>query len=476
MKILFAASEAVPYVKTGGLGDVAYALPCELAGRNDMEVCVILPYYKSIKDKMDAGIEYVMHFDMPLAWRNTYVGIFKARNEEKNITYYFIDNDYYFGNRGSIYGEYDDGERFTFFSKAILECLQYIGFYPDIIHCNDWQTALVPLYYKAFFEHHDGYQNIKTMFTIHNIEYQGKVPNEFLSEVMGVSEYWRDAVSYDGCINFMKSAILMADKVTTVSETYSHEIRHAYFAHGLENILRQNEYKLVGITNGIDPEIYNPLTDKCLYTNFGSGELKKKYENKRYLQQKLELPVRDDTPVIGMITRLVSHKGLDLVKFIGEEMLSRDLQFVVVGTGDREFEDFFNWLAYNHKDKIAVRIAFDPVLANQIYAGADLFLMPSKSEPCGLSQLIAMRYGTIPIVRETGGLVDTVPAYNPETGEGRGFTFKSYNAHDMLGAVDHACSLYHDLPQRKKLIKNIMNYDSSWKQSADRYLDVYYHM
>ncbi len=475
MKILFAASEAVPYVKTGGLGDVAYALPCELAKRDDVEICVILPYYKSIKENPSLGIEYITHFYMPLAWRTSYVGIFRAYNADKKLTYYFIDNDYYF-NRDSIYGDYDDGERFTFFSKAILECIQHIGFYPDIIHCNDWQTALVPLYYKAFFEHHDGYWNIKTVFTIHNIEYQGKMPNEFLSEVMGLSEYWRATVTHNGCINFMKSAILLADKVTTVSETYSYEIRYAYFAHGLEDVLRQNEYKIVGITNGIDPDIYNPATDPCLYTNFGPGELDKKQENKRYLQQKLELPIRDDVPVIGMITRLVAHKGLDLVKYVGEEMLARELQLVVVGTGDKEFEDYFNWLAYTHRDKIAVRIAFDPVLANQIYAGADLFLMPSKSEPCGLSQLIAMRYGTIPIVRETGGLVDTVPAYNPETGKGRGFTFKSYNAHDMLGAIDYACGVYHDLPQRKHLIQNIMQYDSSWKQSVNRYLDVYYHM
>lgn len=475
MKILFAASEAVPYIKTGGMGDVVYALPCELAGQKDMEISVILPYYKSIKENPSLGIEYVTDFTMPLAWRNVYVGIFKAYNKEKNITYYFIDNDYYF-KRNSTYGDYDDGERFAFFSKAVLECMQYIGYYPDIIHCNDWQTALVPLFFKAFFAQREEYCHIKTMFTIHNIEYQGKAQNDFLSEVMGVSEDWRGIVTYHDCINFMKSAIVLADKITTVSETYSHEIRHAYFAHGLEDILRQNEYKLVGITNGIDLELFNPETDKTLYTNFSAKTPDKKYENKRYLQQKLELPVRADVPMIAMISRLVAHKGLDLVKFIGEELLARDVQFVVVGTGEAEFEDFFKWLTYHHPDKIAARIVFDPVLANQVYAGADLFLMPSKSEPCGLSQLIAMRYGTIPIVRETGGLFDTVPAYNPETGEGRGCTFKSYNAHDMLSAVDHACAIYHDLPQRKALIQNVMRYDSSWENPARKYMEIYQSM
>ncbi len=470
MKILFAASEAAPFVKSGGLGDVAQALPAELATVKDVEVCVFIPYYKSIKDNPDIEVEFIKNFDVQVAWRKEYVGIFKASNKKKKISYYFVDNEHYFY-RDTIYGHYDDGERFTYFSLAVLEAMRQLDYYPDVIHCNDWQTALIPVLKKALYA--GVYDNASTVFTIHNIEYQGKMPNEFMNDVIGIDEYWRGMLTYDNCINFMKGAIVAADKITTVSRTYAHEIRHAFFAHGLQDILNENAYKLEGIVNGINTDLYNPAKDTTIFENFTASDISGKVKNKEELQKMLGLPVKPDVPIVAMISRLVPHKGLDLVEYVMGELMQRDLQFVVIGTGDSKYEDMFNFNAYVHSDKMSANITFNPTLANKVYAGADMFLMPSKSEPCGLSQLIAMRYGTVPIVRETGGLWDTVPPLNVETLEGRGFTFKGYNAHDMLGAVDRCIEFYGDKDKWNKHIKNLIKYNSSWKVPVQEYLRIY---
>lgn len=472
MNILFAASEGAPYIKTGGLGDVIYALPNELANNPDNTISIFLPYYNSIKYNPNYDIEYVTNFGVPLSWRSQYCGLFRAKGKKENITYYFIDNDYYF-DRQRPYGDYDDGERFAFFSKAVLESLIHLDFTPDVIHCHDWQTALIPLWLKANYCHMERFQRIKTVFTIHNIEYQGKVPDAFFQEVLGLNPYWFNCVHYDTCLNFMKSAIVLADKVTTVSRTYSFEIRHAYFAHGLQDILKEYGYKVTGVVNGIDTELYNAQKDTTIVNNFENGDLEGKAKNKLALQERLGLPVNKDIPMVGMITRLVAHKGLDLVEYVANDLMNMPIQFVVIGTGDERYQNLFYRLAWEHPDKMSANILFDPILANQLYASADIFLMPSQSEPCGLSQLISMRYGTMPVVRETGGLYDTVPAFNPETGEGRGFTFKSYNAHDMLGALNNALGVYYNKPLRQKLVDNIMNYDCSWKEPVQEYMNIY---
>ena len=470
MKVLFAASEAAPFIKSGGLGDVAQALPAELAKVKDVEVSVFIPYYKSIKDNPDIEVEFIKCFAVQVAWRKEHVGIFKAVSKKKKLNYYFVDNEHYFY-RDTIYGHYDDGERFTYFSLAVLEAMRQLDYYPDIIHCNDWQTALIPVLKKALYA--GVYDNARTVFTIHNIEYQGKMPNEFMKDVIGIDEYFRGVLTYDNCINFMKSAIVSADKITTVSRTYAHEIRHAYFAHGLQDILNENAYKLEGIVNGINTDLYNPAKDITIFENFTASDLTGKSKNKEELQKMLNLPVHPDVPVVAMISRLVSHKGLDLVEYVMGELMQRNLQFVVIGTGDSKYEDMFNFNAYVHADKMSANITFNPALANKVYAGADMFLMPSKSEPCGLSQLIAMRYGAVPIVRETGGLVDTVPPLNVETLEGKGFTFKGYNAHDMLGAIDRCIDFYGSREKWEKHIKNLIKYNSGWKNSVSEYLNLY---
>ena len=470
MKILFATSEMAPFIKTGGLGDVMQSLPKELSKIKDVEVSVFVPYYKKIKDNSDIQVEFVTSFGVSVAWRIQHAGIFKAVKKSKKIKYYFIDNEYYFY-RDNIYGHYDDGERFAYFSIAVLEAMRQLDYYPDIIHCNDWQTALVPILKKSLYS--NIYDNARTVFTIHNIEYQGQMPNEFLNDVIGVDEYWRDLLTYDNCINLMKGAIVSADKVTTVSKTYSHEIRHAYFAHGLQDILKENSYKLEGIVNGINTELYNPSKDSLIFEKFNADDISGKAVNKSMLQKMLGLPAREEVPLIAMISRLVSHKGLDLVEYVMGDLMQRDLQLVIVGTGEDRYQDMFNFNAYVHSDKMSANITFDITLASKVYAGADMFLMPSKSEPCGLSQLIAMRYGTVPIVRETGGLVDTVFPLNTETLEGRGFTFKGYNAHDMLGAIDRCIEFYKDKEKWNKHIKNLIRINSGWKNSVAEYMRIY---
>ncbi len=474
MKILFAASEAAPFIKTGGLGDIGCSLPKALAEAGH-EVKVFVPLYGKIKhsEVFAPQLEYITNFYTSLAWRNQYTGLFRCGNIENNLEYIFIDNEYYFCRHDdyNIYGDYDDGEKFAFFSKAILEALPKINFIPDIIHCNDWQTALIPLFLHSFYSH---YGNVKTVFTIHNIEYQGKMIPEFAHDVLALNDEDINVITYDNCVNFMKSAIVRADAITTVSESYAGEILNEFFAHNLENILRENQYKLTGIINGIDQTVFDPSTDANLFLNYSFRSFGRKEKNKLSLQKKLGLTVNPNIPLLIMVSRFVSHKGLDLVERVLDEIIDCGVQLAVLGTGDRRYEKMFVDACLRRDGKIAAIITFDPALASQMYAGADMFLMPSLSEPCGLSQLVAMRYGCVPIVRETGGLRDTVPAYNPQTQQGRGFTFENYNAHEMLHAISRCADLYrNDIDSFKNLGKQNMKCDFSWSASVGKYEEVY---
>ena len=467
MKVLFAASEAYPFAMSGGLADVAGALPKAL--RKRFVGCrVVLPMYSTIAQELKDKMTFITSITVPVAWRRQYCGIFEAHVD--GVIYYLIDNQYYF-KRDSLYGHYDDAERFAFFSRAVLEIIPYIDFTPDIIHCNDWQTALIPVYLNAFYRFNPLYGNMKTVFTIHNIQYQGKYGHELTEDVLGLPPENASLIDYDRCVNFMKGAIQCADKVTTVSPTYSREILDPYYSHGLDTILKMFTFKLTGIVNGIDTEVYNPETDPLIYKNFSVKKIDGKAVNKQKLQEELGLPQRADTPVIGIVTRLVKHKGLDLVKRVFEDMLRADLQFAILGSGEWEFETFFSEMAKKYPDKVGLKLGFNPQLAHRIYAGADIFLMPSQSEPCGLAQMVALRYGTIPIVRETGGLNDTIK--DSGDGEGNGFTFKSYNAHDMLNTVWRAITGYADKEGWAVLRDRAMKCDNSWGTSANAYIKLY---
>ena len=467
MKVLFASSEAYPFAMSGGLADVAGALPKAL--RKRFVGCrVVLPLYGTISEEMRQKMTFITSITVPVSWRRQYCGIFEAHVD--GVIYYLIDNQYYF-KRDSLYGHYDDAERFAFFSRAVLEMIPHIGFTPDVIHCNDWQTALIPVYLNAFYRYDERYKKIKTVFTIHNIQYQGKYGYELIGDVLGLPEGYSRVVEYDNCINFMKGGIQEADRVTTVSPTYAKEILDPYYSHGLDGILKDLSDKVSGIVNGIDTEVYNPETDENIFANFSAEEMDKKVLNKTELQKELSLPVREDVPVIGIVTRLVKHKGLDLVKHVFEDILKADVQFMILGSGEWEFESFFNEMAQKYPQKVAFKMGFIPALARKIYAGADIFLMPSQSEPCGLAQMVALRYGTIPIVRETGGLADTIK--DSGDNEGNGFTFKSYNAHDMLETVWRALQGYSNKQGFATLKKRAMECDNSWGKSAGEYIKLY---
>ncbi len=470
MKILFVSSEAEPFAKSGGLGDVAGSLPLELSKEKDNEVCLIMPFYKSIKENTALNIEYVCNFYVPLSWRNCYVGIFKKKVGK--LCYYFIDNDYYFSSNG--YGYENDGERFAFFSKGVLEALMHISFEPNVIHCNDWQCGFIPLFLKAHYGGLKMYSDIKTVFTIHNIEYQGKAEKSFITDVLGVSADFEEAIMHDGMVNAMKTGIELSDKVTTVSKTYSYEIRYEYFSHGLDSVLNKNAHKIQGVINGIDIKKYNPKTDKSIASFFDYKNTEGKRACKAWLQKEKGLFENSDIPMVSIISRLVPHKGMELIERVADELCSLDIQLVILGTGYREYEDLFKTLEYRYRGKVSSNILFSGELASQIYAASDFLLMPSKCEPCGLSQMIAMHYGTIPIVRETGGLVDSVQPINVQDLSGDGFTFKSYNAHDMLGAVKRGIEFYHSGTENlKKVRTNIMKKDFSWKKSAQEYISIY---
>lgn len=470
MRIAMVASEAAPFVKTGGLGDVMQALPLELSKMKGNEVCLFLPYYKRIKQDPNIQTEQVGSFHMELSWRESYVGIMRLKTRKKKLQVYFIDNDFYFGARGTVYGDFDDGERFAYFSKAVMAALYYLDFKPDILHCHDWQAAMSVIYCRALY---GGWcPETKTVFTIHNVEYQGWADASFFENTLGLPEDYRCKLTFDGAINVMKGAIEVADIVTTVSKTYAEELRYPYYAHRLDSVLRGSW--LWGITNGIDTEVFDPATDPALKTNYSAQAMTGKWDNKRALREELGLRTDTDAPVLAMVTRLAGHKGIDLLCYIAGRLMEREVQLVVVGTGEKQYEYALSAFARQNPGKVAVRLAFDPALAVRVYAGADMYLMPSKSEPCGLSQLIAMRYGTVPIVACTGGLKDTVPPYNDTTGEGRGFTFQSYNADDFLGAIDRAVGLYYGARDKwNALAKRDMECDFSWKRPADEYMQLY---
>ncbi len=470
MKILYIGGEAVPFVSTGGLGDVLGSLPAAIKkadGENDVRV--VIPLHAKIpqfwRDKMTVAAS----FDLHLSWRVQHAEVMQL--EKDGVIYYFIGNDYYF-NRGNVYGEYDDGERFAFFCKAAVEMLPRIGFTPDLLHANDWQSALSIIYLRK----QQNYPNTRTVYTIHNIEYQGKFPKEIIGDVFSLWDTDLPDLEYDGCINLTKGAIVCCDKLTTVSQRYSEEIRTPYYAYGLADIISAYSGKCCGIINGIDTDYYNPMTDGVMTgKHYGAAyrTFAGKADNKAKLQAELGLPVDPDKPLIAMVTRLVPPKGLDLVRAMLGEIMQGESQFVVLGTGEYDYEDFFRRLEGYYPDKVRALIKFDKEMSRKIYAGADIFLMPSQSEPCGLSQMIACRYGAVPVVRETGGLYDTIKAFDPTTGEGNGVTFYAFNPYEMKDAVGRALRLYYDKPLWKKLVKNAMNSDFSWGASAEKYIGLY---
>lgn len=466
MNILFAASEALPYVASGGLADVAGSLPSAIVKKGH-DCRVVIPLYKCISAEMRASLTFLTNITVDVSWRKQYCGIFTGIY--KGVTYYFIDNEYYFG-RDGIYGFYDDCERFVFYSRAVLEMIRCIDFKPDIIHANDWQAAMIPVYYQIFYKYQQGYENIHTIFTIHNIQYQGKYGKEVLNELMGIPLYHTGLLEYDGCVNMMKGAIETADKITTVSPSYAWEILDPWYSHGLDRALNTKQYKLCGFLNGIDVDGYNPETDPAIPANYSVKNMQGKARCKQALLEELGLQDGDE-PIIGIVTRFVSHKGIDLIRYVFEDILNLGYKFAILGSGEKIFEDFFKEMAWRHPGRVSVTLGFIPQLARRIYAGCDMFLMPSQSEPCGLAQMVAMRYGTLPIVRETGGLRDTVRDGGGENGNG--FTFKTYNAHDMLGACNRAKIAYDDKPRWKALQKTAMESDFSWNVSAEMYLGLY---
>ncbi|MBQ8027430.1 MAG: glycogen synthase GlgA, partial [Clostridia bacterium] len=461
-------SEALPFIASGGLADVAGSLPQALRKRL-IGARVVMPLYDTIRQELKDSMTFVTHISVPVAWRRQYCGIFEARHN--GVIYYLLDNQYYF-KRDRIYGHYDDAERFAFFARAVLEIIPHIGFKPDIIHCNDWQTAMTPVYYSTMYADQPGWENIKTIFTIHNIQYQGVYGMELIGDVLGMQPGTEHIVEYNGCVNLMKGAIETANVVTTVSPSYANEILDPWFSHGLDNILEQRRFKLSGILNGIDVENYNPETDKDIFANYSAEDFSAKATNKAELQKMFNLLVNERTPVVGLVTRLVSHKGLDLVKAILDELLATtDIQFVVLGSGDWQYEEFFKEMAGRYPNQLGLRLGFVPDLARKIYAGSDMFLMPSKSEPCGLSQMVALRYGSIPIVRETGGLKDTIT--DSGDNEGNGFTFARYNAHDMLHTIRRAVEGYQNEEGWNILVKRAMECNNSWNRSANEYIRLY---
>ncbi|MBP3300991.1 MAG: glycogen synthase GlgA [Clostridia bacterium] len=467
-KILFTASEAFPFAVSGGLGDVIGALPKTLAKIEDNDIRVILPLYGKVSPELRGEMEFLKSISVPVGWRNQYCGIFRLNKD--GVTWYFIDNEYYFKRGSRLYGDYDDGERFAFFSTACLEILPHVGFYPDVIHAHDWHTALVPILYRTKYSMLPEYKGIKTVFTIHNIQYQGMFDLNRSGDLFNIPDQSAYLAEFNGGLNLMKGAVETADKVSTVSPTYAEEILYAYYAHGLEGILSRNKGKLTGILNGIDTVRYDPATDKALSHPFSRRTPAQKVKNKLDLQKDLGLPVDKDIPMIGIISRLVSHKGLDLVLRVIHDILNLPLQFVILGTGDAEYETALTNIREQYPDKMSVTIDFNSHLASRIYGSADIILMPSQSEPCGLVQMVACRYGAAPIIRRTGGLKDSV--FDASLG-GNGFTFDNYNAHEMLAAIERAVALYKDKKAWKTLLVRTLDCDFSWDASAVQYMEMY---
>ena len=472
MKVLYAASEAVPFCKTGGLADVAGSLPPALAAQG-VETAVILPLYRRVKERFADQLTFLCYDYVDLAWRHAYCGLFSLKKD--GVTWYFLDNEQYFG-RPELYGCADDGERFGFFSRAVVKMLDHLDFWPDVIHCNDWQTALIPIYLKDDGVREERYRSVRTVLTIHNIEYQGRYDPYCLGDLFGLDRGWVDdgTLLLDGDLNLLKGAILTADAVNAVSPTYAQELKNPYFAHRMEGILTQCGYKLSGVLNGIDMKLYDPAADPRIAANYTAEDVSGKAADKAALQKALGLRPEPETPIIAMVSRLVTHKGLDLIREVMGDIMELPVQFVLLGSGDAAYEDFFRHAAERWPERMSIRLGYDEALSMAIYAGADLFLMPSRSEPCGLSQMIAMRYGTVPIVRETGGLKDTVQPYEAWRDAGTGFTFANYSSADMLHVIREAVYLYKDYPDAfARLRRRAMERDFSWNRSAGDYLKIY---
>ena len=472
-KILFAGAEAMPFAATGGLGDVLGSLPAALSATGECDVRVVLPLYESVPEKWRRKMKQEAVFTVRLSWREQYCGVFSLK--QGNVTYYFIDNEYYF-RRPALYGYYDDGERYAYYCMAVMEMMERLGYYPDILHAHDWQAALTVVYLNCIYRSRPGYGPIRTVFTIHNIEYQGQYDFSILGDVFALGENEHTLMENDGCINLMKAAIECADRVTTVSPRYAEEIRTVEYAHGLDASLNRAAAKLSGILNGIDYDYYNPETDPAIAAPFSRRAMSGKAKDKTAMQKECGLPARRDVPLLSVISRLASHKGLDLVEGCMDKIVSEnDVQFIILGRGEERFERFFTDLQNRHPDRVRALIAYDRDLSKRVYAATDIFLMPSRTEPCGLSQMIASRYGAIPVVRETGGLYDSIkPYWTDEKGiHGNGFTFANYRAEELCERTEAAIALWQDAPARRKLLSRIMQTDFSWNTSAKQYLDLY---
>ena len=476
-KILFVGAEAMPFAATGGLGDVLGSLPAALAQGGDEEdaidVRVVLPLYSHVSPQWRGQMTRLAEFSVPLAWRQQYCGVYSLQKD--GVTYYFIDNEYYF-KRDMLYGYFDDGERYAYFCKAVLDMMPHVGFFPDVLHAHDWQAALSVVYLNTQYRRVPSYASMRTVFTIHNIEYQGQYDPSILYDVFHLEEEHRPLLDYNGCINLMKGAVNCADRVTTVSPRYAQEILSPEYAHGLHHCLRQNAGKLSGILNGIDYDYYDPAHDPVIPQVFDADSIEKKYANKTALQQELGLPVDEQTPMLAIISRLATHKGLDLITEIAYNLMrDHNAQLVVLGKGEERYERFFLELQACYPDKVRALIQYDRDLSKRIYAAADVFLMPSRSEPCGLSQMIASRYGAIPVTRETGGLYDSIKGYWEDGGEikGNGFTFANYSAAELSERTGAALALWRDEGRRHALVHKIMTTDFSWRTSARSYLRLY---
>jgi len=471
MKVLFVASEAHPFIKTGGLGDVMGSLPKSLV-KLGVDVRVVIPKYKGIKEELKEKLEFVKWFTVSVGWRNQYCGVFQY--QYKGVIYYFIDNEYYF-NRDGLYGYFDDGERFAFFNRAVLEFIKQVDWQPDLINCNDWQTGMVPVLLNLEYKRDEFYSKIKTVFSIHNLLFKGNFSPEVLPELFGY-DYMpliNGSVELDGSVSFLKGGLNYCDQITTVSDTYAEEIKTPQYGEGLDGFLRSKSYYLMGIVNGIDYEEFNPQDDKFIFKNFNIDSIDNKVENKLALQRELGLPQKKDTPMIGLISRLTNQKGCDLIVNIIDRLLQKDIQIVILGTGDYCYEETFKNLQHRYADKVSANIKFDNTLAHKIYAATDMFLMPSLFEPCGLGQLIALRYGSIPIVRETGGLKDTISTYNQYNGVGNGFGFKNFNSNELMQIIEYALTIYNDKNSWNNIIRQAMNSDNSWEKSAKQYKWLY---
>lgn len=472
MRVLFVAPEASPFIKTGGLGDVAGALPKALAQKG-ADVRVVIPKYKEINWEVRDKLRFIKWFNVRVGWREEFCGVWECFIN--GVTYYVLDNEKYF-NRDGAYGFYDDAERFAFFDRAVLDMLRQIDWQPDLIHCNDWQTGMLPVLLKFEYKNNDMfYWNIKCVYSIHNIAFQGVFDPQILPELFGfdMELYNNTCLKFDEGVSFMKGGLYYSDIITTVSNTYAYEIQTPEYGERLDGVLRDRSYALRGITNGIDYDEFNPKTDQYIKNNYDLNSIRDKVINKTELQKELGLAVDENIPMIAMVTRLTHQKGIDLLVNISDKLLQQNVQLVVLGTGDKHYEDHFKWLDYRYGNKVSANIRFDNSLANKIYAASDMFLMPSLFEPCGLGQLIALRYGSIPIVRETGGLRDTVTAYNEYTGEGDGFSFRNYSAEELYNIIQYALWIYKDKNRWNNLIQNAMSSDNSWNKSAQVYLNLY---